>query len=83
MPSPVQVYCQPARARMKKPHTPHAPASRGNTPREGEPRPRWSVRAAGPARVGASARADRGHRTVPACAVWVRDYVPATVRVTQ
>ena len=50
------------RARMKKPHTPHAPASR-ETPREGEPRPRWSMRAAGPARVGASA----GRPRAPDC----------------
>ena len=47
MPSPVQVVLS-TRARVKKPH--HAPASR-DRPREGEPRPRWSMRAAGPARV--------------------------------
>ena len=48
MPSPVQVVLS-TRARVKNP-APRARVTR-DRPREGEPRPRWSMRAAGPARV--------------------------------
>ena len=73
MPSPVQVYCQPARAHEKT-----ARAAGLTRPRHVTHHARASrVRAgpcAPPVRL-ASARppADRGHRTVPVHAVWVRD----------